>query len=101
MSQVEHQELVMPSSPDDRQKVNAAIKEIVNALTRIKAEQEHKKAIVAKIHEDFGIPKKLITKAASTIFKEDLQKVLAENEDLETLLETLKMVPMSPSEYAD
>ena len=36
------------------------------------------------------IDKKLIAKVASTLYKDDYQKVAAENEDFETLVETLK-----------
>lgn len=92
MSQENFEDLIMPSSPADREKVFAAMKEIVNALTRAQAEKDHKKAIVEKIHEDFGIPKKLINKAANIMFKNDSQQVLAENENLETFLTTLKVV---------
>jgi FKBP-type peptidyl-prolyl cis-trans isomerase (trigger factor) len=89
MSQIEHHGLVMPTSPEDRKRLKAALNEMVNSLTRIKAEQEQKKAIAAQIVEDFDIPKKLINKAANAMYKENFQLVAAEAADLETLMETL------------
>ena len=89
MSQLEHHGLVMPTSPEDRKRLKAALNEMVNSLTRIEAEREQKKAIAAQIFEDFDIPKKLINKAASAMYKENFQLVAAEAADLETLMETL------------
>ena len=91
MSQLEHHGLVMPSSPEDRKRLKAALNEMVNSLTRIKSEQEQKKAIAAQIFEDFDIPKKLINKAANAMYNENFQDVAAEATDLETLMETLKI----------
>lgn len=65
--------------------------ELVVALTRIKSEQDHKKEIINHIHEEFDIPKKLITKAASTLFNESYNKVSAENEDFELFMDTLRL----------
>lgn len=91
MSQVEHHGLVLPSSPADRKRLVANMNELVVALTRIKSEQDHKKEIINHIHEEFDVPKKLITKAASTLFNESYQKVSAENEDFELLMDTLRL----------
>ena len=91
MSQVEHQGLVLPSSPADRKRLADAMNELVVAYTRIKSEQDHKKDIINNLHEDFDIPKKLITKAASTLFNETYQKVAAENEDFELFMDTIKL----------
>ncbi|MFY0655395.1 MAG: hypothetical protein JXR12_01325 [Neptunomonas phycophila] len=91
MSQVEHHGLVLPSSPADRKRLVGNMNELVVALTRIKSEQDHKKEIINHIHEEFDIPKKLITKAASTLFNESYNKVSAENEDFELFMDTLRL----------
>lgn len=88
----EHHGLIMPSSPEDRKRLKAAIDEMVGCLTSIAAQRDHMGDIVSLMSEEFDLPKKLINKAAKIQFKEDYQKVAAENEDLDTLLETLKMV---------
>ena len=89
---VEHQSLVMPSSPDDRKRVAGMMREMVNCMTRIKSEQEAKKDILNRIVEEFDLPKNIVAKAATTMFKEEQQKVMAEYDDLETFLETLNTV---------
>lgn len=101
MSQVEHHGLVLPSSPADRKKLVGRMNELVVALTRIKSEQEHKKEVIAAIHEEFDVPKKLITKAASTLFNESYQKVAAENEDFELLMDTLRLESKNTSPDGD
>jgi len=85
----EYQELIMPSSPEDRKKLKAGINEVVNCLARVKGETEAKKEIVEALSEEFEISKKLILKAATTFFKENYQAQAAENEDFETFIETL------------
>ena len=91
MSQIEHQGLVIPSSPADRKRLAGSMNELVVSMTRAKSEQDHKKNIVATIFEEFEIPKKLITKAASAMFNDTFQKVAAENEDFETFMDVLKL----------
>ena len=99
MSQVEHHGLVLPSSPADRKRLVGNMNELVVAFTRIKSEQDHKKEIINHIHEEFDVPKKLITKAASTLFNESYQKVSAENEDFELLMDTLRLETDKGSSY--
>lgn len=91
MSNIEHHGLVLPSSPDDRKRLMNGVDEIINCLARISAEQEQKKEIIAHLSEEFDIDKKLLAKAANTLYKDNYQKVAAENEDLELLIETLRL----------
>ena len=91
MSQIEHHGLVLPSSPQDRKRLLDGIDEIINSLARIKSEQDHKKEIIQRLHEEFEIDKKLLSKSATIIYNDNFQKVAAENDDLETLVETLRL----------
>ena len=91
MSNIEHHGLVLPSSPDDRKRLMDGVDEIINCLARISAEQDQKKEIIAHLSEDFDIDKKLLAKAANTLYKDNYQKVAAENEDFELLIETLRL----------
>jgi len=90
MSNIEHNGLVLPSSPEDRNRLLGGIGEMINCLAQITAQQEQKKAIVESLFEDFDIDKKLLNKAAATMYKDNFQKIAAENEDFELLVETLK-----------
>lgn len=91
MSEVEHHGLILPSSPDDRKRLMGGIDEMINCLAQIGAQQEQKKAIAERLFEDFDIDKKLLNKAAATMYKDNFQKIAAENEDFELLVETLKL----------
>ena len=91
MSEIEHHGLILPSSPEDRKRLMGGIDEMINCLAQIGAQQEQKKAIVESLFEDFDIDKKLLNKAASTMYKDNFQKIAAENEDFELLIETLKI----------
>lgn len=88
---IEHHGLVVPSSPEDRKRLKGGLDEMVDCLTKISAIREHQKQVVAHLHEEFDIPKKLLTKAARTMFEDNYQKVAAEAEDFDTLVETLKL----------
>lgn len=96
MSQLEHHGVVVPSSPEDRRRLKAGLEEMVNTMTQIKAHQDHKKSIVDRLYEEFEIPKKLLNKVAKAMFVEEYQKVVAEAEDFETLVETLKLTSSLP-----
>jgi hypothetical protein len=90
MSIVEYHGLVLPSSPNDQKRLKDSLNEMVNSLAKIKAEQEHKGDIATHILEEFGIPKKLVNKAATAIFNETYQQIAAESQDLETLIEYIR-----------
>lgn len=91
MSTIEHHGLIVPSSPEDRKRLKGGLEEVVNCLAQIKAQQEHKKDIINRLYEEFDVPKKLLNKVSRAMFNEEYQKVAAEAEDFETLVETLKL----------
>lgn len=86
---IEHHGIVLPSSPEDRKRLIGAFDEILNCLAQIEAQQDLKKDIIQRIHEEFEIDKKIIAKAVSVIHKDNFQKVAAELDDLESLVELL------------
>jgi maltooligosyltrehalose synthase len=92
MSNIEHHGLVLPSNPEDRRKLLGGIDEMINCLAQMDAQRDQKKEIVEHLYQSFDIDKKLLNKAAATIYKDNFQKVAAENEDLELLVEALKIV---------
>lgn len=82
-------EIIIPSSPADRQKLMQIIKNITDCMVRIDGEKEAIKEILEEAKEQFEIPPKMIKKLASAMHKANVSKVLAENDDFETLVETL------------
>jgi len=79
----------LPSNPNDRQKLKIAIGEITNCLLRIDSEREAMKEIIADASTKYGVDKKMIRKIATTMYKHNYADVQAENEEFETLYETL------------
>lgn len=82
-------ELIIPSSVEDRKKIKAALVEWTNSAFRIESEKENQKEIIARVKEEFGIAPKLAGKIAKSMYKNDYADLQAENEDFETLYDTL------------
>ena len=81
--------MTVPSSPNDRQKLKSMLVEGTHALQRIDDEREALKDIVSTISEEFEIEKKVLNKLVRTMYKRNYETLQAENEDFETLWETL------------
>jgi hypothetical protein len=77
--------VIIPSSPEDRAKVQAAIREISNAMTRMEGERDFIKESLAMLQEDFELPKKYMRKVAVTYHKQNLNKVKEEFSDMEDI----------------
>lgn len=79
----------MPSSPEDRKKIRDALQEISNSLTRIEAERDLIKEILEDVEDKFELPKKYTRKVAKIYHKQNFAEVKTEQEDLETIYETV------------
>ena len=79
------QAVVIPSSPEDKNKVNNSIKEISNSLTRIEAERSLINEILADLQDEFELPKKYMRRLAKVYHKQNLNEVKTETEELEDL----------------
>ena len=97
MSQVEHHGLNMPTGIEDRRRLKAGLEEVVNALAMIKSQQDQKKAVIEVLATEFDMPKPLLARVAKAMYNEEYQKVLAEAEDFETMVETLKLTSSLPA----
>lgn len=82
-------DIIIPSSPADRQKLKMMINEITHCMSRMDLEKGSKTDIVNKIHEEFDLPKKFINKLANTMYKHNYDDLQAENSDFELLYETI------------
>lgn len=85
----ETQEFVIPSSPEDRKKILDAFKEISAAKARQAAEKDLINEALAKLAEDFSIPKKILRKLANTYHNDSMDKVKHEADQLETAWEII------------
>lgn len=81
--------VIVPSSPNDRQAVQKALQEISASLTRIDAEKDLIKDILVTVQDNQNIPKKYMRKMAKIYHKQNFTEVQQEQEDLETLYETV------------
>lgn len=81
--------VIIPSSPADRQKMKSMITEMTYCMQRIDDEKSAMKDIAAAIEEQFDLPKKHVNKLAKTLYKRNYETLQAENEDFETLYESI------------
>lgn len=79
----------MLSNPKDQQKLKGMLNEISNSMTRMEAERDMIKEIIDDAAESFEIDKKYIRKIARIVHAATYSKVKTENEELETMYETL------------
>lgn len=81
--------VIIPSSPEDRKKVQSALDEFSNSLTRVEAERDHQKEILAMLEEEFELPKKYMRKVARVYHKQNLMEFKAEAEEVEDIYESI------------
>lgn len=77
----------MISNEVDRKKFKDALQEIANSKTRIAAENDLIKDIIADLSESFELPKKTVSKLAKVYYKQNMSQEAQEFDELETLYE--------------
>ena len=80
------------SSPEDKKKILAAVREISNSLTRIEAERDLIKDIVKDVSDNYQIPRKTVKKIATTYHKQNMTQVEQEHEEFVELYEDVTKV---------
>jgi len=81
--------LILPTDPEQRQKIKMGIKEICNAKTRIQSEKDHIKNTVEDLSKEHDLPKPAINKIAAWYYKQDLLASVGQVEDAQDLYETI------------
>lgn len=79
----------IPSSPEDRKLVLAALKEISNSYTRVEAEKDFVKEAVNELAEKVDIEKKHIRQLANIFHKQNLSEVRDQVDTIEALYEAI------------
>lgn len=92
--------VALPSSPADRKRLKTMLSEATYCKQRIDDERQSIKDIVGRIHEEFELPKKLVTKLISTLYKQDYANRVAEEEDFQFLYEAI-VHPSTADKAAD
>lgn len=85
------------SSPEDRKKVFAAIREISNSMTRMEAERDLIKDIVKDVSDNFQVSRKIVNKMAKVYHKQNLSQAVAEHEEFVEMYEEVT-APTKPAE---
>ena len=77
--------VLIPSSPEDRQAVKNRLSEISASLTRIEAERDHINEILQDMQDEYELPKKHMRKVAKVYHKQNIHEVKAEFSDIEEI----------------
>jgi hypothetical protein len=89
MSTEQESGIILPSNPEDRQKIKMAVKEISNSLTRIEGEKEAIKNSVELISKEHELPKPMVNKIARWYHKQNAGVDIGQLEDAHDLYETI------------
>lgn len=81
--------VVIPSNPEDRRKVLGALTEMSASFTRMDAERDLQKEILANLEEDFELPKKYMRKVARIYHKQNLIEEKNAFQEVEDIYEGL------------
>ena len=81
--------VIIPSSSEDRKKVQKALDEFSASLTRVEAERDHQKEILAMLQDEFELPKKYMRKVARVYHKQNLHEFTAEATEVEDIYESI------------
>lgn len=81
--------VIVPSSDADKKKIKDALFEISASMTRMESEKNLIREILANIEEEVNIPKKFMNKMARVYHKQNYSTEVADQEDFQTLYETI------------
>jgi glucose-6-phosphate-specific signal transduction histidine kinase len=79
----------MTLNPEDKKKLEKAIQELSNSMTRVDAEKDLMKDIIQETHDSIGIDKKYIRKLATIWHKQNVNEVKTETDEVMELYEEL------------
>ena len=81
--------VIIPSSPEDKQRIKDCVIEISNAKTMMEAQRDFIKEAIDSCVEDVEIDKKHLRKMAEIYHKQNLLEVVGAVEDVEALYESV------------
>lgn len=82
----------MPSNAADLKKIDEALQQISDSMTRIDAEREHIKDVVDAVHENHDLPKKLVRQLAKVWHMRNYAEEVTQQEDFQVAYEALASV---------
>ena len=82
-------DVIIPSSPDDREALRQAVQQISDSFARMEGEREYVNETLAYLEEKYEVPKKYVRQIAKMYHKDNAPDVKAEFSDIETLYEQI------------
>jgi uncharacterized protein YukE len=79
----------IPSSPADRNKIMAAVREMSGAMTRMEGEKDYIKETLKKLEDEYNVPKKLLNEVLKAYHKDAANEVREAHAEFEELLDAL------------
>jgi len=79
----------IPSNPADRKKIEAALQEMSDCMTRQGAERELMKDIIKETCDKYELDKKIFRKMAKVYHKRSFSEEVNEHEQFETMYEVI------------
>ena len=73
--------IILPSSPADLKKIKDALNQAVLCEVRMDAERAAKKDIIQMIHDEYELPKRIVSRMVKTMHKHNFSEVASEMDD--------------------
>lgn len=77
----------MPTTPEDLKKINAAIKQASDSLTRVEAEKDFLKDVREAMKADYNLPPKMFNKLLKAYHKQNFPEETAQAEEFQEMYE--------------
>jgi len=79
----------MNLTPNDKLKLEGALKDMSTSMTRVEAERDLQKNVIGDICEELNLNKKVFRKLAKVYHKQNFDQEVATHEEFEQLYETV------------
>lgn len=89
MSVQQAEEIVIPSSPADREAIEKVMKELSNSLTRSDAEKEYRRDALKDLQEKYGVKAKYFRRMMNDFHRDTFEVKSEEQENYGALFETI------------
>jgi len=82
----------MNLTPQDKKKLESALKDMSTSLTRVEAERDLQKNLIKDICEELDLNKRVFRKLAKVYHKQNFADEVATHQEFESLYETVTKV---------
>ena len=83
------QEVIMNLTPNDKLKLEGALKDMSTSMTRVEAERDLQKNVIGDICEELNLNKKVFRKLAKVYHKQNFDDEVNTHHEFEKLYETV------------